>query len=525
MDEQAGCGVAACGGADAGRGDDLASTEASTQQELFDADELPPLPPKLRREPQERQIGPNKLYADRAVWKADHEKWEQEKVDRRMKVKKREKAQEQRRDRSSRQRDKPGGETDSERRVRQCLETEREQRAAITAVWKDREAADRVARELEQCRLERADERLIAQILDDVHLLYHLERAANKHDRKVSTQLAVAEAATRTIGPYYLGAQACLLLQVFGDHVQVRVRLHFRPPAAVVLDGPELRVSMRYNNPYGRDRLAKHAMASYDIRSCYGVYLFFGWVNGAPAYYRATFHRFWLRQPRSFLQDHMAIEIPHEHPHLPDWIKGYGSWCHEWMMPWFPRCLMTNTDDRPWMLRTVAHPPIPLLLWAEGAWHVDIYPHIDARSLVETFIDDRLMKHCPGDWYLRNPSCGQLRNPVLRCPSQVILKGNPYEWNPYVTNLPLYYKDHMGDLLPWMVRGPEMVDEPCSWKKLGQIKVRGFNTQDGRFARGLEEIEAILEGVIAPVVNSHFAEGSRGSFLTRCCKTCGDRGY
>ena len=30
----------------------------------------------------------------------------------------------------------------------------------------------------------------------------------------------------------------------------------------------------------------------------------------------------------------------------------------------------------------------------------------------------------------------------------------------------------------------------------------------GRFARGLEEIEAILEGVIAPVVNSHFAEGA-----------------
>eukprot|EP00966_Prymnesium_polylepis_P013585 313291-Prymnesium_polylepis.1 len=56
-----------------------------------------------------------------------------------------------------------------------------------------------------------------------------------------------------------------------------------------------------------------------------------------------------------------------------------------------------------------------------------------------------------------------------------------------------------------------MVDEPCSWKrcsKLGDIKVLGFNThEEGRFARGLEEIEAIIEGVIDSVVNPHFAEG------------------
>jgi hypothetical protein len=101
------------------------SSSAAASSEPLE-DEVPPLPPKLRRKPQAKgNVGEGKLYADKAEFDADVELWEQEQQVRQEQVKERERAQGQlrergreKRDRSSRQRQS----NDSARRVQQRRE-------------------------------------------------------------------------------------------------------------------------------------------------------------------------------------------------------------------------------------------------------------------------------------------------------------------------------------------------------------------------------------------------------------------
>ena len=63
------------------------------------AEEVPPLPPKLRPRPQESSIGDGGCYADEAAFLADCRAWEAEERQRKEQVKERECAQQQIRDR------------------------------------------------------------------------------------------------------------------------------------------------------------------------------------------------------------------------------------------------------------------------------------------------------------------------------------------------------------------------------------------------------------------------------------------
>ena len=83
---------------------------------------VPPLPPRLRKEPQEHDIGDGKKYADWAAFDADLQQWQREKAERASEMKARRKAKEQEREK---QRDRSGrqhAKDDSERRVRQRRE-------------------------------------------------------------------------------------------------------------------------------------------------------------------------------------------------------------------------------------------------------------------------------------------------------------------------------------------------------------------------------------------------------------------
>ena len=117
-----------------------------------DADLLAADPPKLRRKPQRKgNIGRDKLYADEAAFLADVDAWKVEQEAHKAFMKEREREQDRRRDRSTRQRDGADG-TDTERRVRQRSES-----AVQAAQHRDREAdrrADLQAQEQatrEQC--------------------------------------------------------------------------------------------------------------------------------------------------------------------------------------------------------------------------------------------------------------------------------------------------------------------------------------------------------------------------------------
>ena len=92
------------------------STDAAT------IDAAPPLPPRLRKEPQESDVGEGNKYIDRAAFDADMQLWRQEKEAREatMKLRRRalERQREQQRDRSGRQRPAE----DNERRVKQRRE-------------------------------------------------------------------------------------------------------------------------------------------------------------------------------------------------------------------------------------------------------------------------------------------------------------------------------------------------------------------------------------------------------------------
>jgi hypothetical protein len=92
----------------------MSSSGAGSSSEM--AANVPPEPPKLRPKPQEQgNIGNGKLYADKAAFTADVEKWKQEPDSRKQLTKEREKALDKLRDRSERQRDP----SDSARRVKQ----------------------------------------------------------------------------------------------------------------------------------------------------------------------------------------------------------------------------------------------------------------------------------------------------------------------------------------------------------------------------------------------------------------------
>ena len=92
--------------------------------------QVPPLPPKLRREPQRSSIGKGLLFADEAAFEADHAAWLQERTHRQSQIRERERVQDQLRDRSQRQRG-TAAETDSQRRVRQKREhSQREKQLA-----------------------------------------------------------------------------------------------------------------------------------------------------------------------------------------------------------------------------------------------------------------------------------------------------------------------------------------------------------------------------------------------------------
>lgn len=101
---------------------------------------VPPLPPRLRKEPQESEVGIANTYTDSAAFNADLQRWQEEKAAREEQMKLRRKAlerqREKQRDRSGRQRPTE----DSERRVQQ----RREKQAANTDVATVRAARDQL---------------------------------------------------------------------------------------------------------------------------------------------------------------------------------------------------------------------------------------------------------------------------------------------------------------------------------------------------------------------------------------------
>ena len=101
----------------------MTASSASIEEEIS-------FPPKLRPKPQERWIGPGKAYADHAAFDADLAAYKEEKAERAIQVKKRERALDRRRDRSNRQRDQEH-ESDAQRRVRQRKESEAQSAAHI----------------------------------------------------------------------------------------------------------------------------------------------------------------------------------------------------------------------------------------------------------------------------------------------------------------------------------------------------------------------------------------------------------
>ena len=70
--------------------------------EAAEAD-VPALPPKMRRKPQIRDIGPGKIYADAAAFNADKKAWDDEHAARQLLIKQRERALDRKWDRSGRQ--------------------------------------------------------------------------------------------------------------------------------------------------------------------------------------------------------------------------------------------------------------------------------------------------------------------------------------------------------------------------------------------------------------------------------------
>ena len=104
---------------------------------------VPPLPPKLRRQPKLCDVGAGKTYADEASLLSDLAAWNVDAAERALLIKARrqakERLREQRRDRSGRQRDSEQ-ETDSQRRVRRRRSSSKQWYAHA-----DREATRRLA--------------------------------------------------------------------------------------------------------------------------------------------------------------------------------------------------------------------------------------------------------------------------------------------------------------------------------------------------------------------------------------------
>ena len=115
-----------------------ASATGSTDAAAIEA--VPPLPPRLRKEPQESEVGIGNKYTDSAAFNADLQRWQEEKAAREEQMKLRRKAQERQREK---QRDRSGRQRpteDSERRVQQ----RREKQAASTDVAIVRAARDQL---------------------------------------------------------------------------------------------------------------------------------------------------------------------------------------------------------------------------------------------------------------------------------------------------------------------------------------------------------------------------------------------
>ena len=91
-------------------------------------DTVPPLPPKLRPTPQERDIGPRKRFADRAAFDADMELFKREQLARKALMAERVRAQQKARDRSLRNRPSDDG----KRRVRQKWQRDSRQSKFMT---------------------------------------------------------------------------------------------------------------------------------------------------------------------------------------------------------------------------------------------------------------------------------------------------------------------------------------------------------------------------------------------------------